>query len=818
MSFFLVLLLFAAVRALELAERDVIVLMNLSATKYDNPFTPMFISEGDHPGSNWTWHLMSPPTVEQCADPLVCTPLKVFIIKDTQHREFVFSTTQGITGDYIHCEHSFSEKHATCSASGQLGNNNFNILHPGVYLLSVLPDKQWLATVSYLGNVSASCGTCSGNGTCDLLQLVCTCHRERIPVTQCGTCECPTNHTCDAQGRCTNRGAIMPHQGLVTLHVELADHIDTSWECEKVFARVNPNYLTSQPEYWRNIPLECKGNKTLVWADATFAANLAQFVVFHVDYNVYVHCIDIDGLPLVPALGGGYRGSNYTFCKPTGNHDGKHNFVVLTAGEYIIFSNGTLKTVRHFPIGCQGEVGSHDACGKNGACDSLFSSCACNGNWKGPDCLTCEGCANTSKCAAGTGKCICLPSLMTCDTGCYDSQSDINNCGWCSNKCGGDGVANATCTYGRCNITMEPKFSWVICFGDDKPGALKVCCTGWNFIVQVITAAALSALCGYCLFRLYQKSPRTHQHRKRVFILLLVTAIVRTFYALGSVIVVSTFDSPQHVTAGKGFFADSMVTVSAFADLCMACIDLTLTVFWLRVLDKLSDFPSKALTATFLVMFVSLGIASIIDYANSPLRFDYTFFFVALVLFFTAVLHLIVVIEVLSKLKEFVTAASLIDFCWRDEASKNLRGHFLRVASIATVTFVCWVMRSAALIGRAAQVDVFVHGSMSFENDHYTMFYFSILTLLPCYVICIAFFRLSLDIITEHNGSSLIHRIESTPGVTTPISRISRSSANMQTCTPGNTPDDPSTRLLVESRVPSASFGAFDTPQNTPTY
>lgn len=322
--------------------------------------------------------------------------------------------------------------------------------------------------------------------------------------------------------------------------------------------------------------------------------------------------------------------------------------------------------------------------------------------------------------------------------------------------------------------TLKSPLSWVVCFtADGGPAGLDAssalgrvpvaCLVGTMFIAVLVISLPLVVGSVVVMWRLRETSRTKHQHRQLLFCLLAIVGTIRALYAIISLIVLSSVDSVERAERARDFFARTFITATAAADVATCFIDVLLTVYWLLVLQRISVFPKRILLMCCVGMAATFIAATFVDFSSGgSTDFNYTFFTVAMMLFFTSLMHLAVIVEVLIRMLKWFSIVNNKDYTGsissevggsfslsaRIEAP-SVTSHFVLVTLIAISCLICWAVRSVMLLGRASSAYVFVTGGFSFANDKFTFVYLTVLTLLPCVAIAIVFAVLSIAVIQQ---------------------------------------------------------------------
>ncbi len=97
-------------------------------------------------------------------------------------------------------------------------------------------------------------------------------------------------------------------------------------------------------------------------------------------------------------------------------------------------------------VECTSDGGSAHSCPVNGGADHVCVD-QDDEQYCGSSCTPCPG---GKSCQGGSCQLFCLPPLSMCGGVCVDMQSDPENCGTCSNKCGGALSGGDYCNSGAC--------------------------------------------------------------------------------------------------------------------------------------------------------------------------------------------------------------------------------------------------------------------------------------------------------------------------------------------------------------------------------
>ncbi|CUG92814.1 transmembrane protein, putative [Bodo saltans] len=258
---------------------------------------------------------------------------------------------------------------------------------------------------------------------------------------------------------------------------------------------------------------------------------------------------------------------------------------------------------------------------------------------------------------------------------CIDVQNDVYHCGQCGNDCThgfSSAIKQASCVKGVCDVVMQSPLEWEMCFGNmsagvkrdgDKSAATVAvgCFRGYDFLVVFCCAFPLFVVSLVAFVRIRMTCRQSHMYRQALFLLIALISCLRMSYAVAALIFLGTASTPEDAVRSREFFSATMISLNAYADLFTGFIDLLLTVYWLFVLDRVRTFPKRLLISVCIGMSVVLTVATIVDYASGTSTFDYTFFTLAILLFFTALMHMSVIAEVLIKFVLWSRTHSLID-------------------------------------------------------------------------------------------------------------------------------------------------------------
>lgn len=672
------------------------------------------------------------------------------------------------------------------------------------------------ADLALQGSMTA---TCSRNGKCSPF-LQCECRGGWAGVA-CETCACPLHSFCEAgSGRCVSNASSshespseIRRHGITVVLLNLTAYTNPLWKSTTtVYGNIQS--LSTNGSAWHHFPTYCAADENGpvqiqsdgfavsdalpswqnytdcgVWRVAVLPSNFALFVVFSFEAQLYTHCASI-------APQGAASGARCV----NDHHDERKNFLafagVVQIDVALSVDSAPMTVIDEYPTGCQ--WGSHNAtleqCSGTGLCNAATSfNCDCD-HFDGVGCGNCTCRGPHELCAPLSGACVCSSDALRCGDGlCHKVDNDVENCGQCNRSCY-EGqyeiIESASCSAGQCHVVFLPKMQWKICFGEEDGGDV-ACFKGYAFVVMAVISAVLCAMCLWS-WRSFRKGGQAthHLHRQTLFLLLAIIGGLRLVYGAIAIAVIGSIRSPQEARRGEDFFRDSMITLNAFADLVTGMVDVLLTTFWLFVLQRITTYPRRALHLAYASMLFTLTVATIIDYQAERLVFNYTFFTIAIILFFTAAAHMTVIGEVLMKMREWnrlqqelsgESAALLRASGSRRTANaieaqsdvlRRVRNHFFRVSFIAVTCAVCWTFRCVMLLGRATKKDVFVSGSLSFANPTFTLVYYSLLSMLPCIVIAAAFGSLRYEVLSSSTTSS-VQPVEQASCNMNSVSRVS---------------------------------------------
>ena len=638
------------------------------------------------------------------------------------------------------------------------------------------------STAKHVGPVAP----CSGNGKCNLVSAQCTCSG-LWQGPKCDQCACPAGEFCSVvSGACaaSPSGAPPPQSNLQGVTVIVATKWwfgDQNGVVNNTTLHFNSGNVTTDDYYWTNavftavntsdprVSADLAAYANDDWMMVVVPGNLVQFVIYLRSITTYIHCDD----SIAVDVSTGVR------CF-SDDLNGNRNFV--TSAGVTILSNYSLSRVQPYPFGCQYSTGDSPLlCSGHGTChQETYFRCNCLGNFTGVACEVCNCGANLT--CTNTGMCACIEDgFQFCsanDNLCTDLLNDADNCGSCGNDCTKgmqNAVQSASCVDGVCNVEMKSPLVWLLCVSSIT-GVRVACFRGYDFLIIMLISFFLVFGSVTFLVRYRISCPYSHQHRQALFVLLAGIGALRLSYSIVAVAMFGQATTPSAAISSRRFFEWSMITLNAFADLLTGFIDLLLTVYWLFVLDRVVTFPKRLLLTAYGCMTVTLLAATTVDYASATKTFDYTFFTLAMLLFFTALLHMIVIAEVIIKMscwekseqEEGDKAVSHSPSRFRrisnlyaalatntDEESRVVSAQLVRISAIALVCLVCWTLRSVMLLGRAAGAEIFVTGSLSFANADFVLVYFTALTMLPCVIIAVVFFKLSYQVISTTSG---VHR------------------------------------------------------------
>lgn len=288
----------------------------------------------------------------------------------------------------------------------------------------------------------------------------------------------------------------------------------------------------------------------------------------------------------------------------------------------------------------------------------------------------------------------------------------------------------------------------VLCLED-----FHLCSFGFSFLVEAISAGCLFCIAFVFLVRLQLLFPRSHHHRKTLFVLLALVGGVRGVYNGMASVKVQQATTFFDTIAIIPWFLKTNVPVNAVSDLLVAFVDFFLSFFWLDVMHPKAMRSRVGLVlqgSLFVVTATALAVTLSLDYHDVIILQQYnhgnayyrSLAFLVGLLLVSGLLHIVVVCLLLHSMFNLTRELSVF-------VDLKLRYHVLLVAIIGFVSAVCLTVRAAVLLGRVARVDEYVNGKLSFDNPTFTTVYYVVMMNLPCIVVAVAFALMTQKLIQD---------------------------------------------------------------------
>eukprot|EP00672_Neobodo_designis_P003995 CAMPEP_0174860376 /NCGR_PEP_ID=MMETSP1114-20130205/49009_1 /TAXON_ID=312471 /ORGANISM="Neobodo designis, Strain CCAP 1951/1" /LENGTH=361 /DNA_ID=CAMNT_0016095353 /DNA_START=78 /DNA_END=1163 /DNA_ORIENTATION=+ len=266
---------------------------------------------------------------------------------------------------------------------------------------------------------------------------------------------------------------------------------------------------------------------------------------------------------------------------------------------------------------------------------------------------------------------------------------------------------------------------------------------GWAFML----VGVMSVLGSFGCFVAAWILRREPWHRVALYLFFAVSMLSRGVFCLASFQRLEDVKVRADLLDKAPWFRDYLMPVNAGADLVAAWVDVLLTWFWVKALGGVPTGDWRPMVGVMAVSSVVLAICIGVDSSNvdrlanegdfneeSGLKiWEATLIYVGVMMTVTAVLH-------------FASVTYLLRHIVRERLHKHpgFRHQMIKVCSIAAVTILCSVTRGLCVLLRFG-TKTFESGPLSFNEPVWTAFYYTVLVLLPAYVVAVAYAGLVLQ-------------------------------------------------------------------------